>query len=1037
MYKKTATDVLDEYIDKYEGRSRSRHYTPRVSDLLSPKPKFDLADAVNDKEMSKTNSKLLNWINESYKNSVRSTCSPLYTKEDEGGFRSSSPTNPGRLRSVSYDQFGSFREVSVVRSSQQMADELSSLPSPRISEVDLDSDKGTVETDVLLSSYHEDQKGQNHSSWKKSNRSRTTYPKWVDNVNEFETNDASQRRLSSVSVLLKTNPPNSLLSHSKSMDTTGLTMDDAESIATDVILDTSIYGNRPVNMGGNLHTPLFQDKRVEAILNKSRKKVRKQKDGYLARSLHSSSRLSDAIMSPENRDVTYTNQILNRNRGNYENTPSASYSRISPRREAISSSQVFPKKNSADDSVAKKSQSRSFAEPGGQMSLVNSSSLSHLKSYGQQQFMKNKSKIESNSFKARDLAVRLESSSFRPDHGNLTLGTKQRENDKVEANSQRTSGYHSDVISPLNSQTTYDFYASSKGSPQRAISPVKDGVPFDFTNRLARKDSNSTDVLLRRPPTGTKVHQRSKTWSSQSFSSKVPNAVSTPKPSTNYRTRDASTLYVSERPSSLVTKTISSIASPKAPPSSSPHSTSISRAYQIPAAGYLGSPGQVELPRRNRLSDSAITTRSRSGFDSYTNWRSSALRPERSPKFVVRKEIINDIHSVEPDDEKVLEEKEDSKVVNTDFVNSYTVNGTEVSEINGELGSPHNRTWPSLEKFKKRISQYSSRNSRNDSSPTSWTASKRSIPLRVNNASHSRPAPQIDVPMGRQFSKLAVSKSRPRENGPRSESLSYAKFSRTMPVASRNSGTYLGNDANYYSDDDNETIDTDLLLAQPPMPIVDASPSLSTVSDETSTIKGSDSGESGQSFVALPVRSSSRVSFAPDASLNRIKKVSPHRKFESTTGRSTSADLISDYINKSVKNENEREHFRSVNTDSRAMRSELLDSFIEDCMRNSNNGSYIQERNTVKRTETYSAREEPRTVETLKHLLLNLNDISASEEKAPVTEVDSDYDAASGNTTDDAADVVGEQSLARAYHHLERLKSLINSRVENRSDVYD
>ena len=680
-------------------------------------------------------------------------------------------------------------------------------------------------------------------------------------------------------------------------------MDDAESIATDVILDTSIYGNRPVNMGGNLHTPLFQDTRVEAILNKSRQKVRKQKDGYLARSLHSSARLSDAIMSPVNRDVTYTNQILKRNRGNYENTPSASNSRISPRREAINSSQVFLKKNSADDSVAKKSQSRSRS--GGQMSLVNSSSLSHLKNYGQQQFMKNKSKIESNSFNARDLAVRLENSSFRYDHSNLTLGTKQRENDKVEANSQRTSGYHSDIISPFNSQTTYNFYASSKSSPQRAISPVKDGVPFDFTNRFARKDSNSTDTLLRRPPNGTKVHQRSKTWNSQSFSNKVPNAVSTPKPSTNYRTRDTSTLYISERPSSLVTKTISSSASPKAPLSSSPHSTFISRAYRNLAAGYLGSPGQVELQRRNRHSDSAITTRSRNGFDSYTNWKSSALRPERSQKFVVREEIINDYHSVESDDQKVLEEKEDTKVVNNDFVNSPKVNGTEVSEINGEPGSPHNRTWPSLEKFKKRISQYSSRNSREDSSPTSWTASKRSIPLRVNSASSSRPAPQIDVPMGRHFSKLAVSKSRPSENGPRSESLNYAKSSRTMPVASRSSGTYLGNDANYYSDDDNATIDTDLLLAQPPMPIVDASPSLSTVSDENSTIKGSDSGDSSHSFVALPVRSSSRVSFAPDASLTRIKKVSPYSKFESTTGISTSADLINE-----KKNENERENFR-------------------------------------------------------------------------------------------------------------------------------
>ena len=83
-YRKTASDVLEEYIDKFEGRPRPRHYTRRVSDLLSPQPKFRYLDSVErqlDSEMNDKNDGLLSWINDSYQDSLRSTCRPAYLQQ--------------------------------------------------------------------------------------------------------------------------------------------------------------------------------------------------------------------------------------------------------------------------------------------------------------------------------------------------------------------------------------------------------------------------------------------------------------------------------------------------------------------------------------------------------------------------------------------------------------------------------------------------------------------------------------------------------------------------------------------------------------------------------------------------------------------------------------------------------------------------------------------------------------------------------------------------------------------------------------------
>ena len=46
----------------------------------------------------------------------------------------------------------------------EIQDELSTLPSPQMSDVELDSDQDTVETDVLVRSYHEKGRGGFHFS---------------------------------------------------------------------------------------------------------------------------------------------------------------------------------------------------------------------------------------------------------------------------------------------------------------------------------------------------------------------------------------------------------------------------------------------------------------------------------------------------------------------------------------------------------------------------------------------------------------------------------------------------------------------------------------------------------------------------------------------------------------------------------------------------------------------------------------------------------------------------------------------------------
>lgn len=119
--------------------------------------------------------------------------------------------------------------------------------------------------------------------------------------------------------------------------------------------------------------------------------------------------------------------------------------------------------------------------------------------------------------------------------------------------------------------------------------------------------------------------------------------------------------------------------------------------------------------------------------------------------------------------------------------------------------------------------------------------------------------------------------------------------SRTMPdlrkVGTKSHHVHHGSRRRSYDDDmlSIVTSDTEVLVTQPSMPIVDASPSLSTVSDSSDTVVGSESGSDQESVIHKEhAQSSSRskgdVTFdSAIESRNDIEKFSPTSVFASSS----------------------------------------------------------------------------------------------------------------------------------------------------------
>ena len=765
-------------------------------------------------------------------------------------------------------------------------------------------------------------------------------------------------------------------------------MDDTASVDTEVVLESSVYGNRPINMGGDLHTPLFKDPRVESILNESRRKVKKHRENILGRSVHGVSTASvvkavnDSMQSPESRDVAYTNRILNKHRS-FDGNSSGSYSKGSRRQILQESNREKPTSSKDFGNSAYPKEIRNSTTP-----FVTSSPTASRKSTRDTNSSRNIGIPSEPRLNVSDPTIErpvahdidnarrslVNDNLARSYMKNLSLNISQKDIDVMEGNSRGTSGYHSDNVSPIHAQKTLDRPASSQraSSPKRVSPLERIRSPNRDQGTLRRKDSAvsqgsaSTDVLIRQPPNGTKLHQRSKTWASSSFKSKIPHAMSTPKPQLfpNDQKPQAFNFgddkvryeqYEAARPRSSALQSVSGSVSLGIPPSSSPHSTAVARIANRSTSPYLSSsPVAREAAARNRYSDSAVLKKPAGLGSSYTSWRSSALGSDRSGGFVVREEEVG--VSTEGDEDQ-------AEIV----TGRYTAEGPHLSsndeEINGE--DLHNRTWPSLEKFKARSKlSYLPRKDEISLSPkSSWTDQKRSIPLRPANTAATRSVASTlshphsvsngysyaNRPISHSSYRSAINKhdqSSPNRNysqskttEPSSRSSNIAGTSNRPFMPSTGAGKlyrsphyaerslhvkdrspYAGNTShvnrdntfrdNIDTDDDNATIDTDLLLIQPPMPVVDASPSLSTVSDDDSTVKDAESEVTSQSFAELPVRPSSKVSFAPDVSFNGRRGISPLSTFASTNPRTADLDALRGSIYNAVETGNQTQKFK-------------------------------------------------------------------------------------------------------------------------------
>ena len=765
-------------------------------------------------------------------------------------------------------------------------------------------------------------------------------------------------------------------------------MDDTASVDTEVVLESSVYGNRPINMGGELHTSLFKDPRVESILNESRRKVRKHRENILGRSVHGVSTASvvkavnDSMQSPESRDVAYTNRILNKHRS-FDGNSSGSYFKGS-RRQILQESNHEGHTSSKDfGNSAYPKEIRDSRTP-----FVNSSPTASRKSTRDTNSSRNvgiASELRRNVSNptierpvAHDIDTTRRSlvndSLTRSYMKNPTLNTSQKDIDVMEGNSRGTSGYHSDNVSPIHAQKTPDRPASSQraSSPKHISALERIRSPNKDQGTLRRKDSNvsqgsaSTDVLIRQPPTGTKLHQRSKTWASSSFRSKLPHAMSTPKPQlySNDQKLQAFNVgddkaryeqYEAARPRSSASQTVSGSVSLGIPPSSSPHSTAVARMANGHTSPYLSSSSVArEAAAKSRYSDLAVLKKPAGLGSSYTSWRSSALGSGRLGGFVVREEEVG--VSTEGD--------EDQREIVT---GRYTAEDPHLSPNDEEINDEdlHNRTWPSLEKLKARSKlSYLPRKDEIILSPkSSWTEQKRSIPLRPANTAATRDVSSTfshphsvsngysyaDRPISHSSYRSAINKheqlsphrnysqSKTTElssrssniagtsNRPFTPSTAAGQFHRSPHYAERSlhrkdRSPYTGNTSHVNrdntvrddidADDDNATIDTDLLLIQPPMPVVDASPSLSTVSDDECTVKDADSEATSQSFAELPVRPSSKVSFAPDVSFNGRRGISPLSTFASTNPRTADLDALRGSIYNAVQEGNQTQKFK-------------------------------------------------------------------------------------------------------------------------------
>ncbi|XP_031566023.1 uncharacterized protein LOC116301150 [Actinia tenebrosa] len=1004
----SASEALDAYISAFE--KRTNYYTRSSSDLLAPKPKFYFMDSLErsllgspGKSPGQKVDDLVAWVNQTYNQDVNSRVQPFGLNSNHG-VESFPGSRGGQTRTTQYSsRYSPSRRVEV--------DELSSLPSPSSSVVDLDSNAGTVETDILLSSY----KGEKpEDAYSRSNiyeqypKARPTslkvsgkspkqygsnieypswvsslgkeYPSWVEDldstalskkasrspqhkysstvrtspkINTSSSSLDSKRELKVSDLKVRTPPSKSRTTKTKHLSLGKADKEylrdwtDTASMDTDILLSQPMYGDRPVNMGGDLHQTLHKDQKVTRLKKESTKKLKKSSEKSRSRARERTQ------ISPRSKSVLVT--------------PDHGVRAVSPRE-------------------------YQSAPPKSRMRPEASVSPSSYRDYSP-----------------------LRSGHLRPSPERLELKPTQFSMPVRSPNFRSTEIYQREEYpSPMSKYTTPS--TDKRHSPVRSHARESEyrGSGEEYSSPMSKYTSPSTD--RRHSPVRSHTRESEYRGSGEEYSSPMSKYTS---PSTDRRHSPLSSHARESGYNGSVTRKPPS-------PSHIKHSGTRSRKSKDskPGLGEDADKDASDTDREMRKSPTGIKME-KVYRDPSTMYPWKTMIQSRNHKSVA----FSDGYS--PGLAKPVYKS--TPAVKNEAIASqrYMASKVPSRDLSGNVTQPE-------EYVTRRITHYFPK-----ASP-----GLKSAPPQPVFTSTSQTIPTHKPPIA-----------------PRSlDRLGKHQRSRTMPdlrtIGSGVKSLRHSKGRRSYDDDllSVVTSDTEVLLTQPPMPIVDVSPSLTTVSDSSDTIVGSDTESERETYRrssptrSIPVRQE-ETSFN-SAQGGEGEKFSPTSAFASSSPYAAVREELP-----------KRYHLWKLDDDTTAPdsfikkkhvasgKSTIISSFLEDCLNIDDKDSlYDYNRNLIQNSSQpvstrLSGREgAPGPVEALKNMLFTMQDMAHHKDAAQRDEEPQsckslraplirplDEDIKDDQSEASSQLFHGEESLQRAYHHLQRLKRLVGSEDDQSS----
>ncbi|XP_048583742.1 uncharacterized protein LOC116614840 isoform X2 [Nematostella vectensis] len=899
----SASDALEAYIADFE--KRTQLYSRRPSDLLAPKPKYYFMDALErslrgDSSPAKKAEQLVQWVNQTYNRDLSARVEPFGHK--------SSPELP-----VSY--------YPIQRSRESPGSHAYGHPSHSM--------EGSTEYPSWVSAVGKE------------------YPTWVEDLDSTSVSRAHRspqhRHSPSSSSDLKHSSSSSLkVSDLRSKSSPGRPhpkrdWPDTASIDTDMLVSQSIYGTKPVNMGGDFHKSLYEDKNVARLNKESTRKLKKGERSRTRTRSESSPKSKSLIHTPSGRPLSP--------RG-YQSVP--------------------PKTSRRPEASVSPSTYRDY------------------------------SPLRSEHLRAASSSERLEPRTG----GYISLREGNQSGDRERG--QRYVSPSTLIKQKVSGQYNEEYSPSSRKDHEGTMHSTYPGTRKELDSNQYREDEFS--------PSSRRHYDRTKPFSYSKNNSREDHE----------RTRQSvhgQSVTQSQNHSSSNARRIEK------------HSPSHSKHY---------------VPRSKRTKGSKQKSKERKEFEGESSDTDREMR--KSPTGIRMEKMYREPSTMYPW----------KTVIQSGSLQDKSVSFSD----NQGYGHPVYESTPAV--MPKEDIKYVSKGPRSDPNETPHYDFRETYTTKRVTHYEKRPPGNLKSSPKPVFTSTTKQESSVRHkppSGPKSTQRVGHRRSRTMPdlrkVATKSRHLPRGSRHSY--DDDMLSVvtsDTEVLVTQPSMPIVDVSPSLTSVSDSSDTLVGTDS-ESDRN-----VRERTRGKLGKGTSTVRFsseitdeQKLVPNSVFASSSPYAAVREELP-----------KRYHLWKLDDDTTAPdsfirkkhtpndKTTIISSFLEDCLNIDENQNEIKPRapESSNYEETFIADKTeasrwtgriraPGPVEALKNMLFTMQDMAHREDgedegesttyrpsRTPELRVN-DLASVSDDTSEYSDIFRGHESLQRAYHHLERLKQLVGS----------